>query len=127
MGLKTKNKSKESETGKSEKLVQFKVSKSVRKIKAQLNKAISVKKSTSGMNMKICELCEYKCIKIITLKKHMAINHKDHKDNEDIGCSSGDEIFNLSEIIEHTSEKDKTKKSFVFSESMLDEWDPLVT
>ena len=56
----------------------------------------------------------------------MTIKHKDHKDNEDIGCSSGDEIFNLSEIIEHASENDKTKKSFVFSESMLNEWDPLL-
>ena len=78
------------------------------------------------MNMMICERCEYKCKKIITLKKHMAKNHKDHKDNEDIGWSSGDEIFNLSEIIEHTSENDKTKKSFVFSESLLNEWDPLL-
>ena len=57
----------------------------------------------------------------------MAINHKDHKDNDNIECPSDEEIFNLSEIKEHRSEKAKTKRSFVFSESMLDEWDPLLT
>ena len=68
-----------------------------------------------------CDLCEYKCKKIITLT-----NHQDYKDNDNIKCSSGDEIFNLSEIKEHKNEKVKTKKSYVFSESMLDEWDPLL-
>jgi hypothetical protein len=90
-GLQEKYKCKESESG--EELVQAKVSKSVKKLKAQLNKAISVKKSKSGKKVISCDLCEYKYKKIITLT-----NHQDYKDNDNIECSSGDEIFNLSEI-----------------------------
>ena len=39
-----------------------------------------------------------------------------HKDN--------DEIFNLSEIQKPITANDRSKKSVVFSESMLDEFDP---
>ena len=54
----------------------------------------------------------------------MANNHQTNKGDDGDGCPSEDEIFNLSEIEEHNAEKDKTKKSCVFSESMLDEFDP---
>ena len=60
-----------------------------------------------------CDFCDYSCKKQLTLKKHMTNKHKDN-----------DEIFNLSEIKKPITANDKSKKSFVFSESMLDEFDP---
>ena len=95
---KNKRRKKESEAGESAELVHAKISKSIKKIKAQLNKAISLKKSTSGKRIMSCELCDYKCKKTVTLKKHMPINHKDHKDNDNSKCPSDKEIFNLAKI-----------------------------
>ena len=44
--------------------------------------------------------------------------------NEYDECFFEDEVFNLSEIKDLRAENTKTKKSFLFSESMLDEFDP---
>ena len=93
-------------------------------MKVQLKKAIIPKKKTSGKKILNCESCDFTCTKNITLKKHMANNHQNSKGDDDNGCPSEDEIFNLSEFKEQKAEKDKTKKRFVFSESMLDEFDP---
>ena len=73
-------------------MVKAKVSKSVKKIKAELYKAISFQKNKSVKKVMSCDLCEYNCKKIITLKKHIANNHQDQKDNDNDG-----DIFSLSE------------------------------
>ena len=120
------DKCKESEAENFDDIGKAKVSKSVKKLKAELNKAISIKKHAYVKKVMSCDLCEYKCKKIVTLKKHMTNNHTDQKDDYNNGCSSEDDIFCLSEIKEHMAKKVKPKKSFVFSESMLDEFDPLL-
>ena len=56
----------------------------------------------------------------------MAITHKDHNGDENYELSFEDEIFSLSEIKGHKPEETKTKKSFVFSESMLENFDPMM-
>ena len=104
--------SKESEAGISEDSKKVKVSLSVKKMKVKLKKAIT-KKNTSGKKIMDCDFCDYSCKKQLTLKKHMTNNHKDN-----------DEIFSLSEIKKPIPANDKSKKSFVFSESMLDKFDP---
>ena len=49
-----------------------------------------------------CDICDYKCKKNLTMKKHMAIKHQDPKGDDNYWCSSKDEIFSLSEIKDHT-------------------------
>ena len=106
--------------------VKVKVSKSVKKIKVQLKRAINVKKNTDVQKMLSCDLCDYNCKKSVTLRKHMAIKHQDDKDDGNVECSSEDEVFSLSEIKHPKDNNAKSKKSFVFSESMLDEFDPMM-
>ena len=115
---------KQSEAGISEDSVRVNVSKSVKQLKVQLKKA--TKKNKSVKKMMCCGLCDYNCKKISMLKNHTAINHQGHKSEVIDECFFEDEILNLSEIRDHREEKMKTKKSFVFSEFMLDEFDPLM-
>ena len=56
----------------------------------------------------------------------MAIKHQDDKDDGNVECSSEEEVFSLSEIKHQKDNNAKSKKSFVFSESMLDEFDPMM-
>ena len=67
------------------------------------------------------DLWDYNSKKNVTLKKHMAIKHQDHKDD-----GNDDEVFGLSVIKYHKDENPKSKKSYVFRESMLDEFDPML-
>ena len=115
----------EEEKDKVKERVRVKVSKSVKKIKIQLKRAINVKKNTDVKKMMICDLCDYNCKKSVTLKKHMAIKHQYNKDDGSDEYSSEDEVFSLSEIKHHKDNNAKSHKSFVFSESMLDEFDPM--
>ena len=84
------------------------------------------KKNTDVKKIMSCDLCDYNCKKSLTLKKHMAIKHQDHKDDGNYEWLSEDEVFGLSVIKHHKDENTKSKKSFVFSESMLDEFDPMM-
>ena len=95
-------------------------------MKVQLNKAIIAIMKPSRKKILNCEFCDYTYMKNITFKQHMANNHQNNRGDDDYGCPSEDEIFNLSEIKEQKAKKDNTKKSFVFSESMLDEFDPWI-
>ena len=104
------DKCKKSEAKNFDDIVKVKVSKSVKKMKGELNKAISIKKHAYVKKGMSCDLCEYKCKKIVTFKKHMTNNHKDQKDDYNNGCSSEDDILCLSEIKEHMAEKVKHKK-----------------
>ena len=117
-------KSQESEAGTTEDLVKVNVSKSVKKIEVQLKKSSIEKKNTSEKKILNCEFCDNTGKTNITLEKHMANNHQNHKGDDDDGCPSEYEIFNLSEIKEQKAEKDKNKEKFLFSQSMLDEFDP---
>ena len=100
-----------------------KVSKSVKKIKIKLKRAINVKNNKYLKKIISCDLCDYSCKKSLTLKKYMAIKHQDHKDDGNDEWLSEDEVFGLSVIKYHKDENTKSKKSFVFSESMLDKFD----
>ena len=93
-------------------------------MKVQLKKVISAKKNTSENKTIKCEFCDCKCKKNITLKKHMAKNNNDHNGDDNALCPSEDEIFSLSEIKKPEADNEKRKKSFVFSKSTLDEFDP---
>ena len=69
-----------------------------------------------------CDDCEYDCKKKSTLQKHIQTKHKKEK-----SCDISEDAFNCDEsIIRHRDIEEKTKKerSFVFSESMLGEFEP---
>ena len=114
---------KQSEGGISEDSVKVNVSKSVKQLKVQLKRAAKKNKSVKKL---CCGLCDFNCKKISMLKNHMIINHQDHKSEVIDECFFEDEIFNLSEIRDPRTEKIKKKKSIVFSESMLDEFEPMM-
>lgn len=84
-----------------------------------------------------CEVCDYKCKKKSTLKNHIKLKHSEHK------CEAcGKEFKESMELVSHMaekhnkeeevwnvnfqstpkSEKETEKSSFIFSESMLDEF-----
>ena len=69
-----------------------------------------------------CDDCGYHCKKKSTLQKHMKSHH-----TKESSCDISDNAFKCNEsIILHKDKEEKVKKnrSFVFSESMLDEFDP---
>ena len=74
----------------------------------------------------VFDLWDYNFKKNVTLKKHMAIKHQDHKDDGNDERFSEDEVVSLSEIKYHKDEKTKSKKSFLFGEFILDKFDPMI-
>ena len=92
----------------SEDSVKVNVSKSVKQLKVQLKKVAKKNKSVKKLS---CGLCDFNCKKISMLKNHMINNHQDHKREVIDECFIEDELFNLSEIRDHRTEKIKTKKS----------------
>ena len=87
----------------------------------------AVKNNSDTKNGLSCVHCSFKHIEDIIFQKHMdnlhAVNYKAHQ------CKKCRENFNfLSDVLEHDVKKHKNKQvqnntSFVFSESMLDEFD----
>ena len=70
-----------------------------------------------------CEICEYKCKKESTLRKHVNTKHNQYQK-----CYECGKMFDSKESLECHKEKGHGQEevikdtSFVFSESMLDEY-----
>ena len=70
-----------------------------------------------------CEICDYKCNKINTIKKHMRTKH-----SHCISCDECGNLFSTAYSLDiqkgkdHKEIENESVQSFVFSESMLDEF-----
>ena len=83
--------------------------------------------NTDSKKVLICDHCSFKCIEDNIFQKHIdnkhAVNSKAHQ------CKTCRENFNsLSDVLEHDAEKHQDKQvqnntRFVFSESILGEFD----
>ena len=73
-----------------------------------------------------CEKCEYKCKKESTLRKHINTKHGDKECKENTKLQDSDTVWlnKINEIEELllTQRVKDIKKSFVFSDSMLDKF-----
>ena len=75
--------------------------------------------------MMICDLCEYKCKKKNTMKKHVRTKHSHCISCDECGkLDASQYALDMHKEKDHTDMENESDQSFVFSESMLDEYLP---